>query len=129
MYDLVNDIESYPDFLPWCSEARVYNRTDTNLKASLTMATGQLRQSFSTENTMEPGRGINVHLVKGPFKYLNGHWRFDPVDEHSCRISLEMDFEFKNKLLKLALNKVFNHIVDSLVDAFSERAREVYGRN
>lgn len=128
MYDLVNDIESYPEFLPWCSEARVFERNETRLKASISMASGSIRQSFSTENTMQPGRRIDVHLLSGPFRYLDGHWLFQPLDDGRCRISLEMRFEFRNKLLKLTLNRLFHRIVDSLVGSFSERARQVYGR-
>lgn len=129
MYNLVNDIESYPEFLPWCSNTRVYDRTDAGLRASLTMSTAHISQSFSTENTMQPGRRIDVHLLTGPFKYLRGHWWFEPVDNNSCRVSLEMEFEFKSRLVKMALSKVFHHIVNSLVDSFSERAAQVYGRN
>lgn len=128
MYDLVNDIDSYPEFLPWCSEARVFERSETRLKASISMASGSIKQSFSTVNTMQPGRRIDVHLLRGPFKYLDGHWLFEPLEDGGCRISLEMHFEFRNKLLKLTLNKLFNRIVDSLVGSFSERARRVYGR-
>ncbi|MEX2524199.1 MAG: type II toxin-antitoxin system RatA family toxin [Gammaproteobacteria bacterium] len=127
MYDLVNDIESYPEFLPWCSEARVLEHGENRLKALVSMASGSIRQSFSTENTMEPGRRIDVHLLSGPFKYLDGYWLFEPLEDERCRISLEMHFEFKNKILKLTLDKVFRRIVDSLVGAFSERARQVYG--
>lgn len=127
MYDLVNDIESYPAFLPWCSEASVQVHGEDSLTASLTMATGRIHQSFTTENTMQPGRRISVRLVSGPFRHLHGHWRFDPADGGACLITLEMDFEFKNKLLKLTLSKLFHHIVDSLVDAFTRRAQQVYG--
>jgi len=129
MYVLVNDIESYPEFLPWCSEARVFERSKTRLKASVSMASGSIKQSFSTENTMRPGRRIDVRLLSGPFRYLNGCWQFEPLEDGRCRISLEMHFEFKNRLLKLTLNKVFNRIIDSLVGSFSERARQVYGRD
>lgn len=129
MYELVNDVESYPDFLPWCRESAVYGKTDTSLRASLTLATGSIKQSFTTENTMQPGRRIDVHLVSGPFKYLRGHWLFEPLDDNRCRISLEMEFEFKNRLLRMALSKVFNRIIETLVDAFTERARQVYGRH
>lgn len=129
MYDLVNDIESYPEFLPWCSDASVTVHGEESLTASLTMASGRIRQSFTTQNTMQPGRHIEVHLVSGPFRYLTGSWDFEPVDGgESCRISLQMDFEFKNRILKMTLSKLFHHIVDSLVDAFTRRAVSIYGR-
>ena len=126
MYALVNDVESYPDYLPWCSAAQVYNRSEEQLTASVSMAVGKIRQSFTTENVMQPGRRIDVRLLDGPFKYLNGHWVFEPAGERSCRVSLEMQFEFKNRLLKLALEKLFNHIMNSLMDAFLQRARQIY---
>jgi len=127
MYELVNDIESYPAFLPWCSDASVTVHGDDSLTASLSMAAGRIRRSFTTENTMQPGRRIDVRLVNGPFRYLSGYWTFEPEEGGACRITLEMDFEFKNKLLKMTLSKLFHHIMDSLVDAFTRRARQVYG--
>jgi ribosome-associated toxin RatA of RatAB toxin-antitoxin module len=128
MYELVNDIESYPSFLPWCSDASVTVHGEDSLTASLSMAAGKIKHSFTTENTMQPGRRIEVRLVSGPFRYLSGNWTFEPMEGGgSCRISLEMDFEFKNKLLKMTLSKLFHQIVDSLVDAFTRRARQVYG--
>lgn len=129
MYDLVNDIEAYPEFLPWCADARVTVHGEDSLTASLSMASGHIRQSFTTENSMQPGRRIEVHLVSGPFRYLTGSWDFEPVDDgKSCRISLQMDFEFRNKILKLTLSKLFHHIVNTLVDAFTRRAVSIYGR-
>lgn len=127
MYDLVNDIESYPEFLPWCTEAKVYERADQSLKAEVSLATGKIRQSFTTENIMDPGRRIDIKLVSGPFKYLNGYWTFQDTGDQQCHIRLSMDFEFKNKLLKLTLNPIFNQFVNSLVGAFTQRAESVYG--
>ena len=128
MYALVNDIESYPEFLRWCKDARVINRTETHLQATVFIAAGKIKQSFTTENSMQPGRGINMQLVEGPFKYLTGSWSFTPVSEKESNITLDIDFEFKNKLLKLALNHTFNHIMDSMVNSFSQRAVEIYGK-
>ncbi len=126
MYNLVNDIESYPEFLPWCTDARVYNRTETSLNASVSLETGKIKQSFSTENTMEFGKRIDVKLISGPFKYLTGYWQFNNIDDHRCQITLNMEFEFKNKLLKLTLKYFFNKFIDSLVGAFTDRARVKY---
>ncbi|MDX1519135.1 MAG: type II toxin-antitoxin system RatA family toxin [Gammaproteobacteria bacterium] len=126
MYTLVNDIESYPEFLPWCSEAQVHERYDDRLKASLTLKAGKLEHTLMTENSMEEDRLIQVRLIEGPFKHLTGSWHFRDQDDSRCHITLEMQFEFKNRILKMALNKTFNKIVNSLVDAFSQRARELY---
>jgi ribosome-associated toxin RatA of RatAB toxin-antitoxin module len=128
IYALVNDIEAYPDFLPWCRAALVHEKTDTRLLATVALEAGKIRQSFTTENTMQPERAIDMRLVEGPFKFLSGHWRFDPRSEQSCAIILDIEFEFKNKLLKLALSSTFNRIMDSLVESFTRRAGEIYGK-
>lgn len=128
MYDLVNDIEAYPEFLPGCSEASVQNRTETGLMASVSLASGRIKQTFTTENTMRPGRQIDVRLISGPFSHLNGSWKFEPVGSGLCRIDLQMNFEFRNKLLKLTLSPVFNQFMTRLVGAFVERAAQIHGR-
>ena len=128
MYVLVNDIKSYPDFLRWCKKAEIIDETESHLQATVFIEAGKIKQSFTTENTMQPGRRINMRLVEGPFKYLSGCWKFDPQNERSCNISLEIEFEFKNKLMKLALSHTFNHIMDSMVESFSQRACEIYGK-
>lgn len=128
MYALVNDIEAYPEFLDWCRTAQVVNRSETHLQATVAVEVGKIKQSFSTENTMLPGRRITMQLVEGPFKFLSGCWQFDPRGEQSCNIRLDLEFEFKNKLLKMALSHTFNRIMDTMVDAFTRRAQEIYGK-
>lgn len=128
MYSLVNDIESYPTFLPWCSGAEVRDAREDRLRACISLRAGRIHHEFSTENTMQPGRRINVRLASGPFRYLEGYWDFEPDAEGGCRVTLDMKFEFKNKIMTLALNQVFHHIVGTLVDAFRDRAVQVYGR-
>ena len=128
MYTLVNDIESYPSFLPWCNDTRVFRQSDRKLSATLELAIGRIRQSFSTENTMEPGRLISMRLIKGPFKQLAGTWKFDQIDNNKCRVELHMHFEFKNRILKLSLEGIFNRIMDTLVESFVNRAIQVYGQ-
>lgn len=127
MYELVNDVEAYPSFLPWCTESSILNRGEDYMTASISLAKGKIKQSFTTRNTMVPGRRIEVSLLKGPFKHLEGYWLFEPRDEHSCHIYIKMNFEFKNKLVKLALEKIFSHIINSLIESFTERADQVYG--
>jgi ribosome-associated toxin RatA of RatAB toxin-antitoxin module len=128
MYALVNDIEAYPEFLNWCKTAQVMNRSEMHLQATVAVEVGKIKQSFSTENTMQPGRRITMQLVEGPFKFLSGCWQFDPRGEQSCDIRLDLEFEFKNKLLKMALSHTFNRIMDTMVDAFTKRAQEIYGK-
>lgn len=127
MYALVNDIESYPAFLPWCNGAQILARGDGYLTASISMQLGKLRQRLTTENTMLAGTCIDMRLVEGPFKRLNGCWRFDP-NEQCCRVALRMDFEFKNTLVKHAVSKALYKIINSLMEAFIRRAETVYGK-
>ncbi|MGH8119301.1 MAG: type II toxin-antitoxin system RatA family toxin, partial [Gammaproteobacteria bacterium] len=111
MYALVNDIDAYPDFLPWCRSTEVRNRSDRHLQATLKLEAGKIRQSFTTENIMQPGRTIEMRLVEGPFKSLTGCWRFEPIAPGSCHVRLDLHFEFRNKILKLALSRTFHHVL------------------
>lgn len=128
MYALVNDVESYPQFLPWCTDARVRERTDEHLTAAISMALGKVQQSFSTENHMHPGRRIDMRLLTGPFRQLEGYWEFIPAGDDHCEVRMKIRFEFKNRMLQLTFGKLFHHIVNSLVDAFIGRAEGIYGR-
>jgi ribosome-associated toxin RatA of RatAB toxin-antitoxin module len=127
MYDLVCDIESYPRFLPWCTRASVDERGAEGVTATIHLAKSGIQQSFTTRNTLETGRCIVMNLVRGPFKRLQGVWRFEPLQADGCKVSLKLDFEFSNLAVKLALGKVFGQIADSLVDAFCQEARNRYG--
>lgn len=128
MYVLVNDIESYPMFLPWCTAAKILSRQEDNLTAKLSLALGKIKQSFTTENTMQEGSRIDIRLIDGPFKHLSGYWRFIQEDEQSCHIHLHMHFEFKNRFIKHIMGRAFYKVVDTMVDSFVQRAQQVYGR-
>ncbi len=128
MYQLVDDIESYAEFLPWCRSTEVISRNDDEVTASIEIARGALHKSFTTLNRMQKNKIIEMRLVKGPFKHLEGFWRFDPLKDNSAsKISLDLDFEFESKLVALAVGSVFNQIANTMVDAFCKRAVEVYG--
>jgi ribosome-associated toxin RatA of RatAB toxin-antitoxin module len=127
MFDLVADIPSYPAFLPWCGGARYLSRGEDVSVAAIDIAYSGVHKSFTTRNLMQPGRLLEMHLVNGPFKHLHGHWRFEALDERASKIVLDMDFEFSNRLLALAINPVFTRIANTLVDGFVERARSLYG--
>jgi ribosome-associated toxin RatA of RatAB toxin-antitoxin module len=127
MYSLVNDIESYPEFLPWCAETSILESHKNGITASVSIALGKIKQTFTTANTMQPDDSIIMRLVTGPFKELYGHWQFIEDEKNGCLVMLEMEFEFKNKIVKHALGAAFKKITDSLVDAFIKRARDVYG--
>jgi ribosome-associated toxin RatA of RatAB toxin-antitoxin module len=127
MFALVNDIKSYPEFLPWCTEANILEEKSNYLIASISISLGKIKQSFTTENTMKVDTSISMKLVKGPFKKLNGYWQFHDRADGGCSVSLDMQFEFKNKIMKHTLGAAFKKITSSLVDAFVDRARVVYG--
>ncbi len=128
MFALVNDIESYPRFLPWCRSTQILSRTDDEVRASIEMAKGALHKSFTTCNRLQHNKMIEIRLIEGPFQRLEGYWRFQYLDVQACKISLDMEFEFSNTLLRVAVGPVFSQIANSLVDAFCKRAVQVYGR-
>ena len=127
MYSLVNDIAAYPEFLPWCAATSIIEKNDDALIASVSIAIGKLKQTFTTANTMQPDNTINMRLVEGPFKELTGRWVFTDEPDGGSTVSLDMQFEFKSKIIKHTLGTAFHKIIDSLVDAFIDRARKVYG--
>lgn len=126
MYALVEDIESYPRFLPWCAEATVDERHSGRTRATLTARLGALRQSFTTENDNQPGEAIAMRLVKGPFRRFAGEWRFMPLGEKACRMEFRLQYEFSSRTLGKLLAPLFDGIADSMVDAFLRRADDVY---
>lgn len=128
MYALVDDIKTYPDFLPWCKTATVLSRDEDEVRASIELARGGIQKSFTTCNRLQHNKMIEMRLVEGPFRHLEGFWRFDALGERACKVSLDMDFEFSSKLVGMAIGPVFNQIVNSLVDAFCARAVDVYGQ-
>ena len=128
MFTLVEDIESYPEFLPWCRSTEVLMKTDDEVKACIEIAKGALNKSFTTHNRIQKNKIIEMRLLKGPFKHLEGFWRFDALkNAQASKISLDLDFEFESKLIALAVGSVFNQIANTMVDAFTKRAVEVYG--
>ena len=126
MYKLVDNVLEYPDFLPWCRSSHEISRTETELKAGMEIAHSGLDKSFTTLNHNEPFRKIDIQLVEGPFKHLYGKWRFDPLNDTACKITLDMDFEFSNRLVSMTFGPIFSSIASSLVDAFVKRAKVVY---
>lgn len=125
MYRLVEDIEAYPQFLPWCAGAVVHERVAGTTRATLTAALGAARQSFSTRNENTPGEAIRMRLVEGPFRAFEADWRFAPLGA-GCRIEFAMRYEFSSAALGTALAPLFDRVADSMVDAFVRRAGEIY---
>lgn len=126
MFRLVNDVASYPQFLPWCDHVEILSEGESELTARITLSLGRLHQSFTTRNRMAPHHAVEMELVEGPFQHLTGIWNFEPADG-GCRVSLDMRFEFKSKLARMAMGGPFNKIVSTLIDAFIRRAHAVYG--
>lgn len=127
MYALVNDIDDYPKFVPGCRQATVLEETDEVKVARLDIQKAGISKSFTTKNTLVPYDRIEMELVDGPFQYLRGGWSFHALDQNACKIVLKLEFEFANKILSLAFGKVFNELQIRMVDAFVQRAQQVYG--
>jgi ribosome-associated toxin RatA of RatAB toxin-antitoxin module len=125
MFDLVNDIESYPEFMQGCQYARVIERTDELLVGELTLGKAGLKQSFTTSNKLTPYTDIEMHLVEGPFKQFSAAWHFKALTDSACKVSLQMEFVYAG-LVGMVLEKVFEHSANTLVDAVIDRAHQVY---
>lgn len=128
MFDLVNDVKAYPQYLPLCSGVKVLFQSPTALRATLMLAKGKIKFSFTTANTMVQGRSIQMNLVDGPFKYFRGDWQFEPSARGGCEASFRCDFEFSNGLLGLAFGGFFKEVMESLVDAFCKQAEIRYAK-
>jgi ribosome-associated toxin RatA of RatAB toxin-antitoxin module len=122
MFALVEDIESYPLFLPWCSRTEVVERTADRAVATIHVDFRGVRQTFTTANRMQPGERIRMTLVRGPFKVLTGEWRFKALSASGCRVELTLAYQLASPLLARVVGPVFDHIANTFVDAFARRA-------
>ncbi len=128
MYKLVNDVNDYASFLPWCRSSSVKSESDEEMVASVEIAKGVLNKTFTTHNRLYKDERIELSLVDGPFKKLSGYWQFDTLKtENACRVNLELEFEFDSAMMSIAAKPIFTQIANSLVDSFCKRAVEVYG--
>lgn len=128
MFDLVADVRRYPEFLPWCVGARVLSRNDEELIADLTIGFKMFRETFRSRVALDRPGHIHVAYENGPFRYLNNHWRFNPAPQ-GCEVDFFVDFEFRSRILQMAIGVVFNEAVRLMVRAFERRALVLYGRN
>ena len=126
LYALINDVEQYPAFLPWCVRASVDSRTESEVVATLAISRGPLRTEFTTRNTLTQDREVRMALERGPFDSLEGTWQLVPIGERGCRVTLSLRFSFANRLTSAVFEPVFEQTAASLVDAFVARARVVY---
>ena len=127
MFSLVDDIESYPEFLPWCNDAEVLSRTAETVEATLELQKGSVSKRFTTRNRREEFTAISLTLLNGPFRYLEGSWHFSDLGESGCKVSLQLEFEFESRMLDMLFGSFFESTCNSLVDAFTHRAQAVYG--
>jgi ribosome-associated toxin RatA of RatAB toxin-antitoxin module len=127
MFALVDDVPRYPEFLPGCIAARLESASANERVAALEIVRGGVHLEFTTRNTVSPPGQILMELVRGPFTRLVGRWRFEPIGAQGSRVGFHVEFEFKSRLMGIALNPVFESVCDKIVDSFVVRAREVYG--
>jgi len=126
MFDLVDDIESYQVFVPYCESSKVIERNANQVIGQLKVAKSGIAKSFTTRNTLDTPNRIQMELVDGPFSHLSGTWTFTALSEQACKIELDLTFEFSNKLTTVLFAKIFAQLMESMVSAFTERAEKVY---
>lgn len=127
MFELVDKIEDYPRFLPWCEKSTIHHRDDKTVEATLDLQWSHMRKSFTTRNTMTPYEKIDIALVHGPFRHLEGIWNFTSLGNSGCKIDLVLEFEFTGHFLDKLFQPIFHKMANSLVELFSKRAAEIYG--
>jgi ribosome-associated toxin RatA of RatAB toxin-antitoxin module len=127
MFDLVNAVPDYPQFLPGCSSAHIVSQSADEMVASLTVSKAGIGHTFTTRNTLYPPQRIAMQLVDGPFKQLQGGWEFHPLSDCACKVILKLEFEFSSRLVQFAFGKIFSELAASMVNAFTQRAKQVYG--
>ena len=126
MFALVDDIDSYPTFLPWCSDVEVHIRENNVVEATLELHRGKLSKRFRTRNTLHPHEAIDLELVGGPFRHLSGGWRFQSLGDSGSKVSLQLEFELNSRALDLLIGAFFEETCNSLIGAFTQRANSVY---
>jgi ribosome-associated toxin RatA of RatAB toxin-antitoxin module len=127
MFGLVDRVEDYPQFLPWCGGTELHERTATRTAATLRISYHGIKSQFSTENIKEEPHLMEIRLTDGPFAHMDGRWRFTPLGETACKVEFRLHYEFSSHLLEKVLGPVFNHIADTFVESFVKRAQKVYG--
>ncbi|MDF1757444.1 MAG: type II toxin-antitoxin system RatA family toxin [Legionellaceae bacterium] len=125
MYELVNDIDKYEDFVPYFTSSEVHHRDENEVQATLSISAAGISKSFTTRNILQPNKMIEMRLVDGPFSHLEGFWRFDETD-NGCLVVFDLEFEFAGRMFSMLLGPVFEQVADKMVDSFCERALSVY---
>lgn len=127
MFDLVDRVEDYPKFLPWCDGTELLERNERITAGRIHINFKGVKASFATENPKEVPLWMNINLREGPFQSMDGGWRFTPLGETACKVEFRLHYEFSSKMLEKVLGRVFSHIAGTLVECFVKRARQVYG--
>ena len=127
MYQLVNDVKHYPEFLPWCHATDIIEQTDVLMRASILVKKMGISKTFSTENVLELNQKMTMKLLNGPFKYLTGEWQFNAIQDLGCKVILDLEFEFLPGLMNLPFKKIFEPAADSMLQSFVTRAHVLYG--
>lgn len=127
MFALVDRVEDYPQFLPWCGGVEIKQRSEDKLVARIMINYHGVKQSFTTENTNVRPVSMTIRLIEGPFRHLHGTWTFKPLRDDACKIEFDLQYEFSNRLIEQIIGPVFNMIATSFIDSFSKRAEAVYG--
>ena len=127
MYELVHDVAAYPGFLRWCRHAEIHEQSDEHQVASLTIAVAGVVRRFTTRNELVPGERVSLALVEGPFRSLNGEWRFTPLGKRGSKVSLRLNFDFVPGLISMAFQRGFKHIADHMIQEFCKRADDQFG--
>jgi ribosome-associated toxin RatA of RatAB toxin-antitoxin module len=128
MFVLVDDIEAYPEFLPWCNDAEVHSRSDGVVEATLELHKGSVSKHFTTRNRLVQFESIGIELLGGPFRSLSGGWQFKALNEQGCKVTLDLEFEFSSVIVDMMFGAYFEDTCSSLVEAFTQRAGEVFGK-
>ena len=127
MFMLVDDVESYPEFLPWCNKTEIHERSDSNVVATLELHKGGASSEFTTRNERTPGAAIDISLMGGPFRHLAGGWTFKDIGDKGSKVVLKLDFEFESMFIDIVFGSFFEDTCNSLLDAFTHRAEQVFG--
>ena len=127
MFDLVADVEKYPQFMPWCGGASISARDENGMQASITISLAGIKQTFTTRNKHQYPTCIELELVDGPFSELKGKWEFIPLSQDACKVLFTLNYAFSNRTLETLVGPIFNRIASSFIDSFTQRAQVCYG--
>ena len=122
IFDLINNVEKYPDFLPWCTKTEVEHESENIINGKIFISKSLIKWNFSTKNIIEKNKSINLSLIDGPFEELKGKWSFSFIDKNNTKVSLEINYKFKNTLIELSIEPIFTSIMNSILQSFVSQA-------